>query len=253
MRLRPAPTRSARRRASRSSSASPASAEAKCSHSARHETSSAGKLNSSTIGRAELRLHPVDAQRLRAVRADEAVDLQLRGAAVDLEREHVLPLRPGDVQQRPGRRALDGVAEQQRGVVLDRRVPELRAQKRRVQRQRPGEPVDEVEQVHALVDQLATARPRRVGAPLAVVAEAPAVAVARADVHELAVLARVHLGGGARERRMEAVVEADLDESRRAARRRAISPSTCAVPSPAGFSTSTCAPASSACSASGAS
>ena len=54
---------------------------------------------------------------------------------------------------------LVGVAQDQRGVVLDRRVPEVRAQQRRVQRQRPGQPVGEVEQVHPLVDQLTAARP----------------------------------------------------------------------------------------------
>ena len=59
---------------------------------------------------------------------------------------------------------LVAVAEDQRRVVLDRRVPELRAQQRRVQRQRPGEPVGEVEQMHALVDQLAAARALRAAA-----------------------------------------------------------------------------------------
>ncbi len=76
----------------------------------------------------------------------------------------------------------------------------------------PASQCDEVEQVHPLVDELTAARPRRVGAPLALVAEAAAVAVSAAEVHQLAVLARVHLGGGAREPRVEAVVEAHLHE-----------------------------------------
>ena len=70
----------------------------------------------------------------------------------------------------------------------------------------------EVEQVHALVDQLAAAGARRVGAPLAVVAEAAAVPVAAAQVHQLAVLARADLAAARAEARVEAVVEADLDE-----------------------------------------
>ena len=83
------------------------------------------------LRRAELGPHPVDAQPLRAVGADEAVDLELRGAAVDLEREHVLPLRPAHVEHRPRRRCgRRRVAEDQRGVVLDRRVPELGPQQR---------------------------------------------------------------------------------------------------------------------------
>ena len=53
------------------------------------------------------------------------------------------------------------LAERERGVVLDRRVPEVRAQQRRVQRQRAEQPVKEVEQVHALVDELAAARALR--------------------------------------------------------------------------------------------
>ena len=71
------------------------------------------------------------------------------------------------------------LAEHDDRVVLHRRVPELRPQQRRVQRQRAEQPVREVEQMHALVDQLAAAGARRVGAPLALVARPAAVAVAR--------------------------------------------------------------------------
>ena len=62
-----------------------------------------------------------------------------------------------------------------------------------MQRQRTGEPVAEVEQVHALVDQLTPAGAFGLGAPLPVVAEPPAVPVACAQVHKLAVLAGVDL------------------------------------------------------------
>ena len=59
----------------------------------------------------------------------------------------------------------------------------------------------EVEQVHALVDQLAPARPLGIGAPLAVISGPAAVAVTAAHVHQLAVRARVDLGREVGERR----------------------------------------------------
>ena len=52
-------------------------------------------------------------------------------------------------------------AERQHGVVIDRHVPVTRAHKRALQRQRAEQPVTEVEQVHALVDQLAATRDAR--------------------------------------------------------------------------------------------
>jgi len=57
--------------------------------------------------------------------------------------------------------------------------------------------VGQVEQVHALVDQLATARALGLGAPLALVAEAPTVSVTPAQVHQLPVPSGVDLLGGA--------------------------------------------------------
>src|SRR5271170_5554488 len=87
---------------------------------------------------------------------------------------------------------------------------------RGVQRQRTGDPVAEVEQMHALVDQLPAARAGRHGAPLAVIAEAPAMAVAAANVQELAVNARVNLGRRPLQAGMEAMVEAHLHAPARA-------------------------------------
>ena len=71
----------------------------------------------------------------------------------------------------------------------------------------------QVEQVHTLVDQLTAARARRLGTPLAVVAETSTVPVARAQMHELAVTPGLDLLGGARDPRVEAVVEPDLDHA----------------------------------------
>ena len=63
-----------------------------------------------------------------------------------------------------------------------------------MQRQRTRQPVRQVEQMHALIDQLAAARARRIGPPLAVIADPSAVPVPRPQVHQLPVLARVNLG-----------------------------------------------------------
>ena len=80
---------------------------------------------------------------------------------------------------------------------------------------RSQQPVAEIEQVHALVDELAAAGELGPGAPLALVAEPPAMPIAGAEVHQVAVSSAGQLGEGASDRRMEAVVEADLDESPR--------------------------------------
>ena len=85
------------------------------------------------------------------------------------------------MQHCPGACARLALAKQQRRVVLHRRVPEVGAQNRAVQRQRARDPVAEVEQMHALVDQLAAARACRIGAPLALIAGPAAMAVAGAD------------------------------------------------------------------------
>src|SRR5437870_2519282 len=80
-----------------------------------------------------------------------------------------------------------------------------------MERQRPREPVDEIEQVHPLVDQLATTRALGLGAPLAVVARPAAVAVARTEMEQIAVDARPDLSREVRDRGVEAMVEPDLD------------------------------------------
>jgi len=48
-------------------------------------------------------------------------------------------------------------AEKQRGIVLDLRFPEMRAEKRGVQRKRACEPVNEIEKMHSLIDELSAA------------------------------------------------------------------------------------------------
>src|SRR4029079_6916919 len=70
----------------------------------------AGKLPRRRLGRAHFRQHLVERDALDAVTAAQAVDLYLRGLAVDLEREQVLPFRAAHVQEG---RAIGRRAEQQ--------------------------------------------------------------------------------------------------------------------------------------------
>ena len=114
-----------------------------------------------------------------------------------------------------------------------------------MQRQGTEQPVEEVEHVHALVDHLTTAGDRRVGAPFLLVADPPAVTVAAAGEHHLAVITRERLADRPRDAGMEAVVEADLDPAPGILGGPLIA-STSAEEIPAGFSTRTLACASSA-------
>jgi hypothetical protein len=81
-----------------------------------------------------------------------------------------------------------------------------------MQRQRAGQPVDEIEQVHPLIDQLAAAGTLRIGAPFAIVSGPPAVTVASADVHQLSMVSRMDFCGQLRQPRVEPVIEANLHD-----------------------------------------
>ena len=107
------------------------------------------------------------------------------------------------------------------------------------------EPARQIDEVNALVEQLAAAGDRRIGAPLLVVAEAAAVPVACPDEHQRTEHARIEQRVRLLERRMVAMVEADLDADARrsAAAMTGVSSSGARA---AGFSTSTCFPASTA-------
>src|SRR5262249_43056173 len=76
-----------------------------------------------------------------------------------------------------------------------------------ISEEEPGQ----VDQVNALVDQLAAAGQLLVGAPFAVVADAAAVTVTAAQEHKLASGAATRALQGLQQRRMMAVVEADAD------------------------------------------
>ena len=135
------------------------------------------------LGRAHLRQHAVEGQPFLAIAAAEAVDHQLAVAAEDLERERVLPFGPGRVQPShlPG-----AAAQRHEAVVVGRHVPEQRRHRRIVDGEVAEKPARQVDQVRALVDQLAAARNGRLAAPFLLVADAPAVAIARADEHQRA-------------------------------------------------------------------
>jgi hypothetical protein len=81
------------------------------------------------------------------------------------------------------------------------------------------EPAGEVDEVDALVDQLAAAGERGVGAPLAVVAAAAAVAVAAAQEHQRAERAGVEELAGFLRAGVEAVIVAEADADARRGRR----------------------------------
>ena len=73
-------------------------------------------------------------------------------------------------------------------------------------------PARQIDQVHALIDQFAAAGLLRVRAPLLLVADAAAVAVAAAHEHQVAERACVEQLAGLAERGMIAMVEADAHE-----------------------------------------
>ena len=129
-------------------------------------------------------------------------------------------------------------------------VPELRSQQRRVQRQRSGEPMRRG-RAGASPGRSARRRPiaraRRATPGRSRGARRGRSGRGRASARRVAPSGPRRRG---RERRMEPVVEADLDEPVQRRRRGARGRSIWALPSPAGFSTSTCAPAASASSAS---
>src|SRR5204862_4888989 len=114
---------------------------------------------------------------------------------------------------RPRRGSILRAAEHQRRVVLDPDAPEMRVQECRMQRKRPREPVDEIEEMHSLVDELPAARASGIGPPLTLVSSATSVPVVAAQMHQIAVAPGMDFLGEPSDCRMETVVEADLDES----------------------------------------
>src|SRR5205823_5014813 len=130
-------------------------------------------------------------------------------SAEDLETEQVFPLATAGVQ--PCHLPLRGF-EQREAIIFDRHIPEERADVAADLSEIAGEPARQVDQMHALVEHLAAAGDRWVGAPLALVAQPPAVAVAPANIHERPKHATVEDRARLLEGRVEAMVEANLDD-----------------------------------------
>ena len=104
-----------------------------------------------------------------------------------------------------------GGAEAEKGVVVDRHIPEGSGGVALDGGELAEEPAGEVDEMDALIDEFAAAGEGGIGAPLAVVALAAAVAVAGAEKHEGAEDAGVEEFAGFLEGGVEAVVVAEAD------------------------------------------
>ena len=106
-----------------------------------------------------------------------------------------------------------GAAQREKAVVVDGYVPEIGRRRTEGELELAQEPAREVDEMRALVDQLAAAGKLGSAAPFALVARPSAMAVAAANEEQRADIAgerhRMRLG----DRRMEAMVEADLDDA----------------------------------------
>src|SRR5260221_6433696 len=102
-----------------------------------------------------------------AIPPAETFEVELRVSRVDFEREHVLPLRTRDLQvgHLPLRRR-----EREKRVVVDGHVPKVSLDATEyVCELRADEPAREVDEVNALIDELAAAGFLRDGTPLLLV------------------------------------------------------------------------------------
>src|SRR5579863_8039716 len=97
------------------------------------------------------------------------------------------------MEHRPRAVAAFACTEEQRSVVVNLRIPKLGSQECRVEWQRSGEPVRQIDQMHSLVDQFATPGPARLSTPFSVIAQSSSVAISCAEVHQLAVRAAADL------------------------------------------------------------
>lgn len=104
-----------------------------------------------------------------------------------------------------------GGAEVEEGVVIDLHVPEVGGGVACDGGEIAEEPAGEVDEVNALVDEFTAAGEGGIGAPLAVVAAASAVAVAGAHEHKRAEETFVEQGAGFLEGGVVAVVVAEAD------------------------------------------
>src|SRR6266481_4075818 len=152
----------------------------------------------------------MERQTLGAIAAAEPLDRQLAVAPHDLEHEQVLPFGPGGVQ--PGHPLLFS-SECEKAIVLHGSLPEIGRRSTVGQVELAEKPARQVDQVRALIDQFAAAGNLRLEAPFLLVADAPSVPVAAANEQQRSDAAFIGKGLSPCDRRMEAVVEADLDDA----------------------------------------
>ena len=153
------------------------------------ESSSAGYSQTSSVGRPHPGQHAIPGQPLEAVAAAEPINLQFAAAAEELPGECVLPFRAAGMQEGY---LVCWRSQQQEAVVLHRHVPEKRVREAFDARELAEEPARQVDQMHPLVEQFATARAQRLRAPFALVAESSPMPVAGPQVHQFAQRAGIH-------------------------------------------------------------
>ena len=77
-------------------------------------------------------------------------------------------------------------SQEQKGIVVHRHLPEVRMGEPVHRGEVAKEPARQVDEVHALIDQLTGTRQYRVGSPFLLVSDATTVSVAPTDEHQLA-------------------------------------------------------------------
>jgi hypothetical protein len=141
-----------------------------------------------------------------AVAPPEAIDCDLACPAVDLEREEVLPFCAADMQECDLSRLR---AKSHKRVVLDRHIPKVRRHDALDRGEGPEEPAREIDEVDALIDELASAGLYRVGTPFLVVTDTTAVAISTPDEHQRTETLRVDNRSSLEKRWMIAMIEPD--------------------------------------------
>src|SRR5205814_3413048 len=142
----------------------------------------ARKIPVRRLGRTHPGQHLVVRERFDAVAAAKTLDVQFPAPAVYLEGKEILPFGAADVEK--GGRIPRG-SQQEKGVVVDRHLPEIRVSKSLDAREVAEEPARQVDQMDPLIDELATPGQVRIGPPLRFVPDSTAVSVPTAHEHEI--------------------------------------------------------------------
>src|SRR4029079_2662504 len=101
----------------------------------------------------------------------------------------IFPFRAAYVQERD---LFASRLEQQEGIVIHRHIPEISVRVAIDFREIAEEPAGRIDQMGPLIDQLTATRARWVGTPFAVVSNAAAMPVTRAQKHQITQWPTVH-------------------------------------------------------------